>query len=53
MFSDLPLMYWEIIEEGGSPLLSYFSQTPEIELSRWDFNVLNDQMDMMMDLLRG
>lgn len=53
MFSDLPPMYWEIVEEGGSPLLSYFSQTPNVEMSRWGFDEVNDEITNMMNMLMG
>lgn len=49
MYSDLPSLYLELVEDGIylNVYLPYFIQTPEVPMSQWGFKELNEQLDIL------
>lgn len=53
MYSDLPELFWELVEngQGYGGFASYVIQTPKFSLKDWDFQIIMDEMDQLEKLL--
>lgn len=53
MYSDLPEMYWELVEDGQGYLgfTTFLAQTPTQSLGDWDYEVLMKEFDQLETLL--
>ena len=53
MYSDLPEMYWELVEDGQGycGFTTFLAQTPTQSMKDWDYEVLMKELDQLEELL--
>ncbi len=53
MYSDLPELFWELVEngQGYGGFAIFVTQTPECCLKDWDFQIIMGEMDQLETLL--